>query len=162
VGVIITKADVLKALEEEPVLKAGAWMRVRMGGSEYPDGSIQRGSVPLESVELCAVCAVGSVMRRALGPEAMIDEFYNSVSRVKQAMPEDYYNFEREAAEMVGRCPMSALSIFFEGISRRERNNALYLLSRDASAESEDARVRKATAAFVMSNFPDEFDWPTG
>lgn len=128
----ITKAQVIQALKEEPILKAGDWIHaeVNAGLPRYHDK--------------CPVCAVGAVMRQA-GVEAFdirrsslnaTDGRGYDTSDVDESLRDGYY--------------LGALSAFFEMLCAQEADYLGVSLYDIPNFN----QYRSDCIEFVQTNFP--------
>lgn len=142
----LTKAQVIKAIEREPLLRPGAWIR--------GDYDTQIGSLKTRE---CGACAVGGVLRATLAPTCTVGRLYGiaDVAAGDRVVPACRHDAPRGIfEEAVGRIrdgePWAALSIVFEGLCDLRGRS-----SPTGGLRGQDlAVVRRQTVAFVRNHFP--------
>jgi hypothetical protein len=111
----ITKAVLLQALREEPLLKARSWVTLL-------DAEASTYSRKVKEEGVCQVCAVGAVLRAVLDPETSVGTIHSvanqnatgSCGSVHYASLEEL--FEGARGVLVEDEPWSALSHAFESL----------------------------------------------
>lgn len=132
----ITKKQVIKALETEPILQAGKFFHT------YEE----------ENKKICKVCVVGAVIRQNV-PELVSVNIWpsNLSSRLNtfgSFIPRDmdYSDFKEQALR--SRHPLNSLSIFFEGL--KEIRYMGYV--------NDEGFLRAELVNFVCATFPESFE----
>lgn len=153
----LTKQQVAQAVAEEPLLNTGVWFKYAKETLLAPDPLIR-------DADVCSMCAVGAVLRRALHPEQSVAamniaaQCATSVNGMyDKVRPDNCCNTLEEAQQLVraGAC-MSALSVFFEGtwMVEADKNMNMYGDEKLNIVQFVE-HVRALTVAFVNDNFPD-------
>lgn len=138
----ITRARIIRAIKEEPMLQAGSWAF-----------SLEYG-IPVADKKNCSVCAVGAVMRDCISKGQNWLEISNAASR--STNPVNSRTNDPQDDSPVGLAKdgwyMQALSDFFEAkwtdVAKKE--NTYY---RDLN-KRQIRKIRNATIRFVEKNFP--------
>jgi hypothetical protein len=158
VKIRVTKAEILKAIREEPMLAPGWWVaHVAMTSQNQTRQAIPE-ALTLGQTDVCKVCAVGAVLRRVLPPEVLAKEAYDvAVNAVTgdDCTPMNAYSEESvlaDARRVLARSPWNALSYAFEGLCRVHGGLHPYA----GLAPEPLAKVREALAKFVEEEFPED------
>lgn len=165
----ISRADVIKAIREEPVLASGNWFHYEIDGKVDGRGpgttpSFFRGDLrkttQIADVKVCGVCGVGAVMRRVLSADQAVQSLFNAVNAATADLPTTpmyWADYESEALRLVeDGAYMAALSVFFEGATNA--HGLLKYGDKDQPTQEAMAGVRQDTIDFIHENFPSMID----
>ncbi len=144
----LTKAQVLKAIREEPLLVPGSW-------SIAVPGSGPRGARIVGDDQYCQVCAVGAVLRKVLDPAQSLSTIgvtaTRNVGTAYSAVPkytvEAIYASGQEVLAMENEGPWSALSHVFESLGVIHRNDI---------GEMALPQIREDLLVFAERYFPED------
>ncbi len=147
----ITKALLLKALREEPLLSAGTWVST-------VDETRLLGGFTIREKESCKVCAVGAVLRAVLAPDMdanVINRLANLNAR--GACGANDYRSTEDILEAGGRVlrmddPWSALSHVFESLWT-------YYSAKGVPREHLREAVRPQLIKFAELELPDDIEF---
>jgi hypothetical protein len=141
----LTKADVVKALEEEKFLEAGSW--ISLASDKIHDRTFMLSQLPTG----CGVCAVGAVMRRVLSPDQPVRALWDAIETDTEGAS---VTPDTESSDYIGEAEhllaqghyLAGLSVFFEGAWR------------DGEHQYTEAEIRALMTDWVNENFPDAFE----
>ncbi len=154
----ISKAEVLKAIAEEPLLSPGRWMT-------HKDGAKDPATLLSGDTENCKVCAVGAVFRRLLPLDTPVGNAVHCLDlniTWHNCMDEDNLGENRalvleKANDILEQgSPWNALSYAFEGLCQAYDIHAFSPMTVRIKAALE--AVRLELAEFVTAKFPDDIE----
>jgi hypothetical protein len=141
----VTKRQVLKAIQTEPILPGSFVHTANINAKRYKN-----------SVH-CPVCAVGAIFshtsKKGVDAESVDALARNTVMQYTFDDRSTYYDGSlkellKEAEKIVERHPLSALSSLFEALGNQDR----YTTSKGFA----NLRLRRILAAFVTEYFPEK------
>lgn len=149
----ITKAKIIKSIQNEPVLEPNGW--VRFINAKTLAG-VAKSIKENPKTTACSACAVGGVLRNVLSPKTTYNRFQMVISAcIDDIVGVDCYGsygpptrkeIERDALEALNAgFPMNAMSIVFEGFAQRHQDKG------DRRAGN---LARQPTINFVKKHFP--------
>ncbi len=164
----ITKAEVLKAIKEEPLLSPGWWFSHRTVGA-YDPSPVLEGMTAGDTTN-CKVCAVGAVFRRtlrdnlpALDANDILKSNLRGIHISADGANGKLQMQERARRELRHGHHWNALSVMFEGLCDLYdvKSAPVYMDSPDDTADraalfASLTKVREELAQFVTETFPDD------
>jgi hypothetical protein len=158
----ISRREVIEAIQTEPLLAPGAWMRRQgRGGSGANWGNLN--GVSKASNPECQVCAVGAVIRRVLADEAELSQgaqFVNTNIDVWSECGVVAFQTKEtlfaKGAKIAADHPWNALSTVFETLARL---HGLEMSRGDVGREAylrALERVRADLVEFVEQHLPED------
>lgn len=151
----LTKAQIIRALENEPItrLRAGyGWFSSRLANFR------PRTVGTFGQTDDCYECAVGAVMRQVISPRlglSRLNDAIGAATRGAGVTPDEAFTtnevLDQARAELDAGRAMGALSIAFEGLWSLDVEDVTD--ERDEDDARAD-RVRAEVVAFVKGHFP--------